>query len=73
MELALNSLTTKKTDDKISSSKLKKIYIKSMLYHIKNSNTREQNSVDLDEVVHHEPPHQDLRCLQNSAIFVSGT
>ena len=22
------------------------------------------NSVDLDEVAHHEPPHQDLRCLQ---------
>ena len=20
--------------------------------------------VDLDEVAHHEPPHQDLRCLQ---------
>ena len=22
------------------------------------------NSVDLDEVVHYEPPQQDLRCLQ---------
>ena len=22
------------------------------------------NSVDLDEVAHYEPPHQDLRCLQ---------
>ena len=22
------------------------------------------NSVDLDEVAHDEPPHQDLRCLQ---------
>ena len=22
------------------------------------------NSVDLDEVTHHEPPHQDLRCFQ---------
>ena len=22
------------------------------------------NSVVLDEVAHHEPPHQDLRCLQ---------
>ena len=22
------------------------------------------NSVDLDEVAHHEPPHQDLCCLQ---------
>ena len=24
----------------------------------------EGNSVDLDELAHHEPPHQDLRCLQ---------
>ena len=31
------------------------------------------NSVDLDEVVHSEPPHEDLRCLQVSAFFVSGT
>ena len=22
------------------------------------------NSVDLDEVAHNEPPHQDLRCMQ---------
>ena len=22
------------------------------------------NSLDLDEVAHDEPPHQDLRCLQ---------
>ena len=22
------------------------------------------NSVDLEEVAHYEPPHQDLRCLQ---------
>ena len=22
------------------------------------------NSVDLDDVAHYEPPHQDLRCLQ---------
>ena len=25
---------------------------------------RMANSVDLDEVAHDEPPHQDLRCLQ---------
>ena len=31
------------------------------------------NSVGLDEVVHDEPPHQDLRCFINLAIFVSGT
>ena len=24
----------------------------------------EENSVDLEEVAHYEPPHQDLRCLQ---------
>ena len=36
----------------------------SKLYHIENSKTRGANSVDLDEVAHHEPPHQDLRCLQ---------
>ena len=23
-----------------------------------------ENSVDLDEVAHYEPPHQDLLCLQ---------
>ena len=23
-----------------------------------------ENSVDLDGVAYHEPPHQDLRCLQ---------
>ena len=26
--------------------------------------------MDLDEVAHYEPPHQDLRCFANSAIFV---
>ena len=29
--------------------------------------------MDLDEVAHYEPPHQDLRCFANLAIFVSGT
>ena len=33
--------------------------VKSKLYHIENSKTK-----DLDEVAHDEPPHQDLRCLQ---------
>ena len=45
---------------------------KSKLYHIENSKTRGQ-TVDLDEVAHHEPPHQDLRCLQiqlNSSLVV---
>ena len=34
----------------------------SKLYHIENS--KRANSVDLDEVAHYEPPHQDLCCLQ---------
>ena len=33
-------------------------------YIIENSKTRGQNSEDLDEVAHYEPPHQDLHCLQ---------
>ena len=33
----------------------------------------EGNSVDLDEVAHYEPPHQDLRCLQTQLFFVSST
>ena len=28
-----------------------------------------QDSVDLDEVAHYEPPHQDLRCLQVQLFF----
>ena len=31
------------------------------------------NSIDPDGVAHDEPPHQDLRCLQNRPFFVSGT
>ena len=27
------------------------------------------NIVDLDEVAHYEPPHQDLRCLQMKLFF----
>ena len=34
--------------------------VKSKPYHIE----KRANSVDLDEVAHDEPPHQDLRCLQ---------
>ena len=39
---------------------------------IENSKTRGQ-TVDLDEVAHDEPPHQDLHCLQiqlNSSLVV---
>ena len=38
--------------------------VKSKLYHIGRANT-----VDLDEVAHHEPPHQDLLCLQIQLIL----
>ena len=51
-----------KADDKIYVCKFSK-KIKSKLYHIEKSKTRGQNSVDLDEVAHYEPPYQDLRCL----------
>ena len=37
--------------------------VKSKLYRIENLKTRGQ-TVDLDEVAHYEPPHQDLYCLQ---------
>ena len=33
-------------------------------YIILRIQTLEANSVDLDEVAHDEPPHQELRCLQ---------
>ena len=59
----LNSSTTKKQTTKIFVCKFSKKF-KSKLYHIENSKTRGANSVDLDEVAHYEPPHQDLRCLQ---------
>ena len=48
----LNSLTTKKQTTKVSSANFSKM--SSPSYIILNSKTRG----------HHEPPHQDLRCLQ---------
>ena len=59
-----------KADDKIFVCNFSK-NVTSKLCHIENSKTRERaNSVDLDEVAHNEPPHQDLCCLQ---ICTSGT
>ena len=29
------------------------------------------NSVDLDEVAHHEPPHLDLYCLPSSILILN--
>ena len=37
---------------------------KSKLYHNWEFENYSANSVDLDEVAHYEPPHQDLRYLQ---------
>ena len=60
---AINSLTTKKHTTKFSSANLKKKELK--LYLIAKTKTRGQTvTVDLDEVAHYEPPHQDLHCLQ---------
>ena len=52
-----NSLTTKTADNNFFVCKFSK---KSKLYHVENSKT----SVHLDEVVHYEPRHQELRLLQ---------
>ena len=57
----LNSLTTKKADDKIFVCKIKN-NIQAILY--SEFKDWRANSVDLDEVAHHEPLHQDLHCLQ---------
>ena len=67
ISLLLNSLTTKKADDKIFVCKFKKKKKKkknhpvNIIFRIQRLRT---NCVDLDEVAHYEPPHQDLRCLQ---------
>ena len=52
--------TNHTADDKLF---VRKKNIKSKLYHIAIRDWR-ANSVDLDEVAHYEPPHQDLHCLQ---------
>ena len=57
--LRFNSLTTKKQTTKFPSAYFQK-KIKSKRYHIEHR----ANSVDLDEVAHDEPPHQDTRCLR---------
>ena len=55
---SFNSLTIKKQTTKFSSANFLK-NVKSSLYYIERA-----DSVDLDEVAHNEPPHQDLLCLQ---------
>ena len=54
----LNSFIYPRADNKIFVCELSK-NVKSKLYHTENS-----KSVDLNEVAHYEPPHQDLRHLQ---------
>ena len=57
----VNSLTTKNHDKFFVCNFSKNV--ESKLYYIENSKTGGQ-TVDLDEVAHYEPPHQDLHCLQ---------
>ena len=49
------------------SAKLKK---KFQSYNILKSQNWKSNSVDLDEVAHHEPPNLDLHCLQCQLFFI---
>ena len=58
----LNSLTTKMQTTKVSSANFQKMLSPSLI--ILRIRRLEANSVDLDEVAHYEPPHQDLRSLQ---------
>ena len=54
-----NSQSAKKADDKMYVCKILKICIpQTIIVYSENS-----NSVDSDEVAHHEPPHLDLSCL----------
>ena len=67
-----NSLTTKKQTAKFLSANFKKMLSPIKLYHSEDSNSK-ANRIDLDEVAQHEPPHQDLHCLQIQLFFVSDT
>ena len=51
------NLTTKKQTTKFSSANFQKMLSSNIILRI-------QKLVDLDEMAHYEPPHQDLRCLQ---------
>ena len=52
-----------KTVDNSFISKVSK-KVTSKLYHTKTPKTKRAISVELDDVAHYEPHHQDLRCLQ---------
>ena len=57
-----NSLTTKQQTTKFSSAKFKKNFTQAISY--SEFKDYRANGVDLGEVAHDEPPHQDQRCLQ---------
>ena len=57
-----NSLSAKKQTTKFTSANFQKLLCPS--YMISKIHKQEGKSVYIDEVAHHEPPHQDLRCLQ---------
>ena len=59
----INSVTIKKQTKKISSANFQKKKIRSNCIILRFQRQR-GNSVDLDEVAHYEPPHQDLNCFQ---------
>ena len=69
--LVLKELTTKKQTTKFSSANFQRMlspsYIILRIQRLKGNQCRSSaraNSVDLDEVAHYEPPHENLRCLQ---------
>ena len=57
----INSLTSKKQSTKFASANFKKMLSPS--YIILRTQRLEGKSVDLDEVAHYEPLHQDLYCF----------
>ena len=59
----LNSLTTEKQTTKFSSAIFQKMLRPSNII-LRIQRLEGKQCVDLDEVAHYEPPHQDLRCLQ---------
>ena len=61
-EFHVNSLTTKKQTTKFSSANFQKLLRKRFI--TLRIQRLEGNFVDFDDVAHHEPPHQDLCCLQ---------
>ena len=61
--VCVNSLTTEKHTTKFSSANFSKKKL-NPCYFIMRIQRQRANSVDLDEVAHYEPPHQDLHCLQ---------